>query len=127
VIRLIRPANSLAVAAAFVALSAPVAGAREPVYFGGDVAGLVRMRPSFIHMTSDENLRKIKWSSWGGARASGAGTAVFSASDGVPPSPVSLRLSNRHRCGGKLRYLTLRIAPRIAEVSVVRYTCRSPF
>jgi hypothetical protein len=107
--------------------------AKQAVFFGGDVAGLERQRPAFIHLTSDQNIRQIHWTSWGGAVARGRGTIVFSASDKVAPAPLRLELSRIRRCGKHLRYLRLRasdVSPRPRADSnnfVLRYTCRSPF
>jgi hypothetical protein len=115
------------VVAWLLTLGAPVlARAPRTVLFGGDVAGWVRQRPATIHITSDQNIRKIRWTNWGGSTATGAGTLVFSASDMVSPTPVQLTLSRVRRCGKRLRYLRLRIAPKNASVDVIDYTCRSP-
>lgn len=118
---------TILVGAALLAVSVP-ATARAPrkVLFGGDVAGWVRERPATIHLTSDENIRKIRWTSWGGRTAKGSGTIVFSPSDMSPPNAVTLTLSRVARCGKQLRYLRMRLAPRNANIDVIDYTCTSP-
>ena len=77
----------------------PASAVPEPpgaciVYFGGDIAGFYRVKPSFIHITSSENLRGIRWSNWGRRTASGRGTAVFGRATKLPSSPVRLTVSN---------------------------------
>ncbi|MGI8921722.1 MAG: hypothetical protein ACR2HD_08665 [Solirubrobacteraceae bacterium] len=113
-------------------LTTATALAASPIYFGGDVSGLSRQRPANIHITSDENINHIHWSSWGETFARAHGTVVFSASDGLPPAPVRLRLSKVRRCGTRLQYLRLVIfftgtppqGP--PQPSVVTYSCKSP-
>jgi hypothetical protein len=115
---------------ALLALLPAVASASAPVYFGGDVAGLVRQRPSSIHITSDENLKHIHWRTWGGKAARGHGTAVFSASDGLAPKAVTLTLSDVHHCGKRLRYLRLAVRYAVSNsgnhTDTLTYTCQSP-
>jgi hypothetical protein len=101
------------------------------VYFGGDIARFYRVRPSSIHITSNENLRSIRWSDWGRRTAHGRGTAVFSRATRLPSSPVGLTLSNVHQCGPRQQYLRLRIAylrgGPFGRSATINYTCTSPF
>lgn len=116
---------------AMLVVAAPAAAHRR-VVFGGDVAGWFRPRPMSIHVTSDQNIENIKWSSWGRKRAHGTGTMVFSASDGLPPAPLALTLSRRHHCGKRRQYLKLRVSfvsgapPGSSSSYPIHYTCRSP-
>ena len=80
---------------------------QQHVYFGGDIAGYYRQRPSFIHVASDENIKQIRWASWGGKTASASGTMLFKAAYGLPPAPLKLKLKNIHKCGKRLVYLRL--------------------
>jgi hypothetical protein len=125
-----RGSPRLLIVASAVGVRGPAAAlASQPVYFGGDVAGLIRQRPSSIHVTSDQNFTRIHWKTWGGRTAQGRGTAVFSASDSIPATPVALTLSDVRRCGKRLRYLRLRVAygSRTARrTDTISYTCRSP-
>ncbi|MGI8848531.1 MAG: hypothetical protein ACR2GX_09790 [Candidatus Dormibacteria bacterium] len=105
------------------------------VYFSGDVAGLVRQRPTMIHLTSDQNVKNIHWRSWGGTEASGKGIEIFGRADGLPPASVNLTLSDARDCGTSERYLNLQVTSggRASGTPVgpsnqrVAYTCRSPF
>lgn len=122
-----------ALAIALPALALGASAAAGAVVFGGDVAGSYRARPSFIHLTSDQNIRSIKWSTWGGRTARGTGTIVFSVSDRLPPAPLRLRLTRVRRCGRRAQYTSLvatyvRTPPPGGGHSFsVRYGCRSPF
>jgi hypothetical protein len=106
-----------------------IAAAR--VVFGGDVAGVYRERPVHIHITSDQNITRIGWSSWGGKSATGRGTMVFSRADRTPSAAVRLRLSHIQGCGKRRQYLRLRVTyvskkpARERRSYTVRYTCRS--
>jgi hypothetical protein len=113
----------------------PASAVPEPpgaciVYFGGDIAGFYRVKPSFIHITSSENLRGIRWSGWGGRTANGHGTAVFSSATKVPSSPVRLTLSNVGICGSRQQYLRLRIAylrrGPYGRSTTINYSCSTP-
>lgn len=126
--RLVSPLAGL-----LVVFAASSAFASTPVFFGGDVAGLYRQRPSFIHVTSDQNIRRIHWSSWGGGVARATATMFFSVSDGLPPAALRLKLTHIHRCGQRRQYLRLTVTfvtgtPPGAQSSYnVDYTCGSPF
>jgi hypothetical protein len=103
----------------------------DAIYFGGDIAGYYRQRPSFIHVTSDENIKQIRWASWGGNTASASGTMFFQASDRLLPAPLKLKLKNIHKCSKRFVYLRLVVtsvsgAPFWA-LHKINYTCRSPF
>ena len=116
-----------------MASMAAIAFAKAPVYFGGDIAGFYRQRPTYIHITSDQNIRQISWNSWGGQTASGHGTVHFSVADNLPPAAVHLKLSTIKNCGNRRQYLSLRVSyvygkpPYAPQSYVNRYTCRSPF
>ena len=118
---------------ALVASIAEAAFARPAIYFGGDIGGFYRQRPRYIHITSDQNIRQINWTSWGGETANGHGTVHFSVSDNLPPAGVRLRLGRITTCGKRRQYLSLRVSyiygkpPYERQSYAVRYTCRSPF
>lgn len=106
------------------------ASATRRVYFGGDVAGFLRQRPHTIHITSDQNIRRVAWSTWGGASAHGTGTMVFSAADNVPPAPLRLVLFHVTTCGRHLQYLYLRVTyaagkpPGERSSYLIHYSCQ---
>jgi hypothetical protein len=111
-----------------LSLAASASGSPR-VYFSGDVAGLLRQRPHYIHLTSDQNIRQISWSTWGGISAHGQGTMIFSAADNLPPAPLRLILFHRTTCGRHLQYLYLRVTyasgkpPGERSSYVVHYSC----
>jgi hypothetical protein len=129
-VALVRTLRSLLLAASASAVLASAAGAAG-VLFGGDVAGLYRARPASIHITSDQNIVHIHWSSWGGPKAHAKGTLQFSVADHTAPVSLRIELSNIHKCGSRRQYLRLAYrdlsGPDRGHLSVIKYTCRSPF
>lgn len=72
---------------------------------------MLRVKPSSIHLVSNENLLGLHWSSWGGAKANGSGT---DHSNGPSPgrsasNPVRVTLRDRRQCGAHLVYTTVAI------------------
>jgi len=116
--------TTLASCATFLMLASGALAAPSPL-FGGDV-GQYRQRPQSIHLTSDLNVRKIHWSSWGGPVALGRATVYESAANHVPPAPVRLSLSGLTTCGKRRLYLKLKLTYGPTAPAVIRYTCRSP-
>jgi hypothetical protein len=78
------------------------------VNVGGRV---LRVKPSSIHLISNENLLGLRWSSWGGPTAHGTGT---DHSNGPAPGRSSsnaarVTLRDRRQCGSHLVYTTVAI------------------
>ena len=89
-----------------------------PVYFQGAV-GNPAQRPGALELTADGTLsvERVQWSSWGGAQATGTGSALYhGCNPNCAQAPthtalVSIRLSQIRVCGGRRFYsgVTLRL------------------
>jgi hypothetical protein len=84
---------------------------RARVYVSGFTAGLAQRRPRRL-IRSNRDLVRLRWSSWDGTVARGAGFLHI----GSTFYPVAVSLSRPTLCGDRYRYLTLRY----------RYTGRVP-
>jgi len=124
---------ALAVLAAFLVIVPAAAAA--PAYVFAD-SGLAQVRPRSLHLISNENLYRLHWARWGGARAAGAG---MDSSNGPSAghsaeNPVTVELRNRRRCfsgSGLLVYTTVRVhftggVPYAGEPSVISYSYGCP-
>jgi hypothetical protein len=119
--------------AAVVSLVAVSTAAGTTIVFGGDVFGSYRVKPSSIHIVSNENLIKIKWSTWGGPTAKAKGTLKLSPATGGDAIPVRIELSKIRVCGKRHQYLRLKFrelanshAGHAGQVETIDYTCSSP-
>lgn len=90
-----------------IAVSNPEATGARVVYVAriSGYRDLVR-RPSWMHVTSDENWKGIRWSRWGGSQAHGRGLAYGMAPTGnhTSSNPFRLTLYGRRSCSGVLVY-----------------------
>jgi hypothetical protein len=94
---------------------------------------ILRVKPSNIHVLSNENLYNLHWSAWGGPQAKGSGmdSSTFPSRGRSQFNPVRVQLTNRKRCGSKLVYTTLRIRfthgiPYAHEPSLISYSYGCP-
>lgn len=105
-----------------VATNADAVSAR--VVYVARVSGhrdLVR-RPSWMHVTSDENWKSIRWSRWGGSQAHGRGLAYGMAPTGnhTSSNPFRLTLYGRRTCGGVLVYTRWKVTYKYQDPSGAR-------
>lgn len=72
---------------------------------------ILAVKPTRIHLVSNENLAQLQWSSWGGQIANAAGTdyANSPSSGHSATNPVQVELSGRKRCGSRLVYTNVRV------------------
>jgi hypothetical protein len=99
-------------ALAVALLAAPAAPASSPVYVSVNAGGRVlEARPARIHLVSNDNLSRLRWSSWGGktARASGTDLGSHPSPGRKASNPVLVTATDRRRCGPKLVYTTIRL------------------
>lgn len=85
---------------------------RDGVYVSVNAGGAyLERRPRAMHLLSNENLHRIRWSSWGGRVATGR---ALSYANGPSPghhirNPVRVRLSGRRTCNGVRVYTIVRL------------------
>jgi hypothetical protein len=94
------------------ALLAAAAAAAAPVYVSVNAGGrIVAVRPARIHLVSNENLSRLRWSSWGGTTASATGSdhGNFPSPGHKASNQVRVHATARRRCGTKLVYTTIRL------------------
>lgn len=119
--------------AAFLFVSADVRAA-GPVYVSVNAGGAaLEIRPSAMHLVSNENLSRVRWSSWGGRYATGRATDY---ANGPSPghkrkNPVRVRLERRRRCAGVLVYTVVRLhfvrgVPYAGQRHITRYRYGCP-
>jgi hypothetical protein len=91
---------------------AATAAAATPVYVSVNAGGSVlAVRPTRIHLLSNENLSGLRWSKWGGKTATAKGTdrGNFPSPGHKSSNPVQVKATDRRRCGSKLVYTTIRL------------------
>jgi hypothetical protein len=89
------------------------AGASDGSFVSVNAGGAeLRRRPRAMHLVSNENLVRIRWSSWGGPAATGRATSVANAPSPGHRSrnPVRVRLSGRRSCDGVRVYTSVRVS-----------------
>lgn len=96
-----------------LAATTGAAVAQTYVNAGGFLIGArsLQVRPTAMHLLSNENLSHVRWSKWGGARAIGHGTdaSSFPSSGHRGRNPVAIALQDRRRCGRIVAYTTVRV------------------
>lgn len=131
------PGRAVPLVAALAAVSlVGTAGAQAagPVYVSVNAGGnSLEIRPSAMHLVSNENLVRVRWSSWGGRYATGRATDY---ANGPSPghsrkNPVRVRLEGRRRCAGTLVYTVVRLrftrgVPYAGQPRVTRYRYGCP-
>lgn len=104
--------RSVPLAGLATALIAGAAAAATPVFVSINAGGgTLRIRPSRIHLLSNENLLDLHWQSWGGATATAAGKdhGNFPSPGHRATNPVRVEATSRHRCGSRLVYTAIRV------------------
>jgi hypothetical protein len=112
----------LTVTLALALAGAAVASASQ-VLFAGAV-GPAQVRPDELSLSADGTLEVegVTWGPWGGARATGSGTAEY---HGCSPScaaarthhaPVTITLSNVRTCKGRKYYTHVALAQRSGKL-----------
>lgn len=92
--------------------SATSVSSAERVYVMANSGVLMpRVRPTSMHLLSNENLGKLKWSSWGRSTAYGHGTDY---ANGPSPghssqNPITVRLYGIKTCGSRRLYTKLKV------------------
>jgi hypothetical protein len=105
-------ARLTAAAALAVTLLVSTAAATSRVYVSVNAGGRVlAVRPTGIHLVSNENLSDLRWRMWGGESATATGIDHGSSpSFGHKASnPVRVQATDRRRCRSKLVYTTIRL------------------
>lgn len=124
----------VAALAAMLLVGTAGAQAAGPVYVSVNAGGnILEIRPSAMHLVSNENLARVRWSSWGGRYATGRATDY---ANGPSPghsrkNPVRVRLEGRRRCAGTLVYTVVRLrftrgVPYAGQPRVTRYRYGCP-
>lgn len=124
----------VAALAATLLVATAHAQAAGPVYVSVNAGGnVLEVRPSAMHLVSNENLTRVRWSSWGGRYATGRATDY---ANGPSPghsrkNPVRVRLEGRRRCAGTLVYTVVRLrftrgVPYAGQPRVTRYRYGCP-
>lgn len=122
-----------ALTAVLLFVSADVSAA-GPVYVSVNAGGAaLEIRPSAMHLVSNENLSRVRWFSWGGRYATGRATDY---ANGPSPghkrkNPVRVRLERRRRCAGVLVYTVVRLhftegVPYAGQRHITRYRYGCP-
>ena len=104
-------------------LAGAAVAATSPVRFQG-AAGPAHVRPGQLALTADGTLEvtDVTWSAWGGARATGSGTAEY---HGCTPScaaarthhaSVAITLSNIRTCKGRRYYTHVALVQRSGKL-----------
>jgi hypothetical protein len=94
------------------ALVAGTAAAAPSVYVSVNAGGrILAVRPTRIHLVSNENLSGLRWRSWGARSATASGTdrANFASPGHKAANPVRVQATDRRRCGSKLVYTAIHI------------------
>ena len=116
------------------ALTSPAIADAGQSYVSINAGGrILRVKPASIHLVSNENLNTLRWSSWGGSKARGAGMdhSNFPSHGRSASNPVRVELRDRKRCGSKLVYTTIRIRftrgiPYAGEPSLISFAYGCP-